>query len=260
MEKAENNNDNHILKKPDNFAQFECRYIIKGTITNISQLHVGAGGAETEFSIDNPLIRLKIRNTDVPYIPGSSLKGIFRNEIEKYLKAQEKTKETLHFQNVCYVYDNKNSCNTKEIENICLACRIFGNSQIGSHIIVSDAILNMDYFPGVKNKTGIAINRITGATQRGALYDVETLQPGGIFNFELQIININLKENNVITRAIKFLLKELLEGWIYVGGKRSTGLGKIKVEDAKIMEIRPETLHEFSKLQATDLNIFLGEL
>ncbi len=256
MEKIDN--DNHILKKPNNFAQFDSRYIITGVLTNVSQLHVGAGGAETDFSIDNPLIRLKIGNTDVPYIPGSSLKGIFRTEIEKYLKAQEKPEESKQYENVCYVYDSKNRCNTKEIENICLACRIFGNSQISSHIMVSDAILNMDYFPGVKNKPGIAINRITGATQRGAFYDIETLQPGGIFSFELQIININLKESNVITRAIKFLLKELLEGWIYVGGKRSTGLGKIKVEDAKITEIMPETLHDFSQLKAIDLNNFLG--
>ena len=259
MEKAEDYNDNHILKKPDNFAQFDCRYIIKGNITNISQLHVGAGGIEAEFSNDNPLIRLKIGNTDVPYIPGSSLKGIFRTEIEKFLKIQERTHKPEHFQNVCYVYDNKNNCNTKEVENICLVCRIFGNSQVGSHIIVSDAILNMDKFPGVKNKPGIAINRITGAAQRGAVFPVEALQPGGIFSFELQIINIDLKENNIITRAIKFLLKKLLEGWIYVGGKRSTGLGNIKIADAKIIEIRPEDLHEFYNIQAIDLLKFLGD-
>jgi len=249
---------NDIMKKPDNFAKLNCRYIISGTLTNISQLHVGAGTAETEFSIiDNPLIRLKIENDEIPYIPGSSLKGVIRTEVERFLKALEEKKGPT-FEKICYPYDNRSKCNTGNIERICLACRIFGNTQVGSHFIVSDSILKMSNFPGVKIKPGIAINRITGSTQRGALYEIETLQPGGIFDFEFQIININLKANNDIARAIKFVLGELLRGWIQVGGKRSTGLGQIKIIDAKVTEIRPEHL-ETLKFDEYDLKQLLGE-
>ncbi|MEE9378975.1 MAG: CRISPR-associated RAMP protein Csx7 [Candidatus Lokiarchaeia archaeon] len=232
-----------IFKKPDNFDELICRFIIRGTLTNITQLHVGAGGAETEFSIDNPLIRLKIGDKQVPYIPGTSLKGIIRTEIERYLKS-DKDYETFSFEKICYPYINDSDCNTGEIQNICLACRIFGNSQVGSHIIISDAILDTENFafPGVKTKPGNAINRITGAAQSGQLYDIEALQPGGVFNFEIQIINIDLSIDNIITRALKFILKELQEGWIQVGGKRSTGFGQIKIKEAKIIEMRPKHL------------------
>jgi len=99
----------------------------------------------------------------------------------------------------------------------------------------------MEKFPGIKIKPGIAINRITGTAQKGALYQVETLQPGGIFSFEIQIINIDLKEDNKLSKALKYALNLLVKGLLQIGGKRSTGLGKIKIMNAKVKEIRPES-------------------
>ena len=62
----------------------------------------------------------------------------------------------------------------------------------------------------------IAINRITGSTQRGVFFQIETLQPGGLFEFEFEIFNIDLKIDNKKTRAIKFILKELRDGEVQV--------------------------------------------
>lgn len=221
------------------FDKLKCRYIIKGILENITQLHVGTGEAETEFStVDNPLIRISINSKDIPYIPGSTLKGILRTEVEKYFRALGNT--------ICYSYDHHSLCNTGKIEDLCSACQIFGSQQISSHFVISDAILlntEKHPFPGIKIKPGNAINRITGVAQHGALYQVETIQPGGFFEFSFQIENIDLKDNsNELTRGIKFLLTQLLEGWIQVGGKRSSGLGQIKLIEAQVTEIKPENL------------------
>ncbi len=234
----------------DNFDELICRYVIKGNLTNITQLHIGVGRAETEFSIiDNPLIRIYLNEDEIPYIPGSSFKGVLRTEVEKYLRSLGES--------ICFPYNDESSCNDPErdINDICLACRIFGNNRIGSHVIVSDAVLNMEKFPGIKIKPGIAINRITGTAQKGALYQVETLQPGGIFSFEIQIINIDLKEDNKLSKALKYALNLLVKGLLQIGGKRSTGLGKIKIMNAKVKEIRPENLEslEFPEYELKDL-------
>lgn len=241
------------MSNPDDFDKLICRYIIKGTLTNITQLHIGKGGSETEFSVDNPIITVRIKNDEIPYIPGSSLKGILRSEVEKFLKGQG--------EKICVPYDPKSKCNNGEIRDICLACQIFGCQQIGSHFIASDAILKMDHHPGVKIKPGIAINRITGSTQKGAFFQIETLQPGGLFDFEFEIFNIDLKtndKNEKKARAIKFLLKELRDGWIQVGGKKSTGFGRIQFNringklDVKVIEIRSEY---FETLEFPEYNL-----
>jgi len=249
------------MSNPNDFDELICRYIMKGTLRNTTQLHIGTGRSATEFAtVDDPLIRLSIGMDEVPYIPGSSLKGILRTEIEKYLKGLG--------ENICFPYDHKSSCNSGDIKDICLACQIFGCQQIGSHFVVSDAILldTKDYpNPGTKIKPGIAINRVTGSTQRGALFQVETLQPGGVFNFEFQILNIDLKEDSIKKKAIKFALYQLKEGWIQVGGKRSTGLGQIKFNekngklDVTVTEIRPEYLEDL-KFAEKNLEDFLGEI
>jgi CRISPR-associated RAMP protein (TIGR02581 family) len=227
------------MENPANFDQLDCRFIIRGLITNLTQLHIGSGDNLDFGSIENPLIRLNYYGEELPYIPGSTLKGIFRSEIERYFRSlgSEDTE-------ICFPYDFESNCNnTEDLSQICLACKIFGNNQIGSHFIISDALLDTEkYNPGTNIKPGNAIDRITGTARQGALYQLETLQPGAFFKFEFQIQNIDLKEKSLLSNAIKYLLKELREGWIQIGGRRSTGLGQIQIKEANVIEIRPENL------------------
>ncbi|MHA1766093.1 MAG: type III CRISPR-associated RAMP protein Csx7, partial [Promethearchaeota archaeon] len=229
------------MKNPDNFDKLICRFIIKGWLTNLTQLHVGTGRDESQFNvIDNPLIRIKYEDEDLPYIPGSTLKGIFRNEIERYLRSINDKEE------ICYPYD-PNGCNSKKISEICSACKIFGNTQLGSHFLISDAILDKGkgIFSGTIIKPGNAIDRITGTAKSGALYFLETIQPGACFRFEFQIHNIDLKISDKLSNAIKYILRELTAGNLQIGGRRSIGLGKIKILEAEVTEIRPENLENF---------------
>ncbi len=61
--------------------QFEGKLIIQGKITCITGLHIGASDQPYEIGgMDNPVIRDPL--TDMPYIPGSSLKGKIRSLLE----------------------------------------------------------------------------------------------------------------------------------------------------------------------------------
>ena len=112
-----------------------------------SGLHIG--GSQDELTIggaDNPVI--KNPGTRKPYIPGSSLKGKMRAELEKDLGRVSGSKP-------CQCDD-------------CAVCRVFGahtsRSKLGpSRVIVRDGKLREG--GRIENKTENVINRETGAAQ-----------------------------------------------------------------------------------------------
>ena len=118
-----------------------------------SGLHIG--GSQDELVIggsDNPVI--KNPATGQPYIPGSSLKGKMRAELEKQLgKAGGRNGDA--------------PCGCAE--NSCAVCRMFGvhmntKSTLGpSRIIVRDGRLRSG--GQIENKTENVINRQSGAAQ-----------------------------------------------------------------------------------------------
>ena len=116
-----------------------------------SGLHIG--GSQDELTIggaDNPVI--KNPETRRPYIPGSSLKGKMRAELEKETGRVGGRRE-----------DEPCGCGN------CLVCRVFGAhknsaSRLGpSRIIVRDGQLHKGGH--IENKTENVINRQTGAAQ-----------------------------------------------------------------------------------------------
>ena len=117
-----------------------------------SGLHIG--GSQDELKIggsDNPVI--KNPETGKPYIPGSSLKGKMRAELEKKLGKSGRNP------------DNPCGC----AERSCPVCRVFGahmntRSELGpSRIIVRDGRLVRGGH--IENKSENVINRRTGAAQ-----------------------------------------------------------------------------------------------
>ena len=118
-----------------------------------SGLHIG--GSPDELVIggsDNPVIKNPV--TGKPYIPGSSLKGKMRAELEKQLgKAGGRN------------HDLPCGC----AEDSCAVCRLFGahmntRSTLGpSRIIVRDGRLRSG--GQIENKTENVINRQSGAAQ-----------------------------------------------------------------------------------------------
>lgn len=140
---------------PNNdFDKLTSRIEIKGVLTNLTQLHIGTAVkdslGETEGT-DNPLIKIKIGEENVPYIPGSSLKGVFRNFIERIASSAG--------QSVCNPLDHKSACQ-KESDKQCIVCQIFGSQQIASHVYISDALPLPETEYTIHIKPGIAINRM----------------------------------------------------------------------------------------------------
>ena len=209
--------------------------IIKGVINCKTGLHIGGTADKIEIGgMDNPIIRHPI--TNLPYIPGSSIKGKMRSLIEWKLG---------NFKNNGDVHE---WCG----DNGCPVCRVFGTTageaKIGpTRLIVRDAHLTEGQngsrkkledmqrekgLPYAENKTENSINRLTA---RANPRTQERVPAGTQFDFEMVYRIFDLKNNGgktdeqlyseVVEEGIKLIQMDAL------GGSGSRGYGQVEITD-----------------------------
>ncbi len=212
----------------DDFESISVFYEIVGILVNQSPLKIGSGDRNAVGSaIDSPIIRIpmyvdgSIINT--PYIPASSLKGVFRSTAENIAR-------NLGYE-VIDVFNLSSIDKSKEINDTIVG--IFGGPSLSSHIIFFDAYPKDPKKAVSFFKTRTAINRIIGSVQTGALVREELLPPGIEFNLRIRIyIDLeNLEDPRVL--ILRNLLKNFTEQGFFIGGGKSVGYGHVKIKEAK---------------------------
>lgn len=206
---------------------------ITGQIEVLSGLHIGAGNDRIEIGgMDNPIIRNPANN--MPYIPGSSIKGKMRSLLELALDK--------------VVISGGKPCVCGKAN--CPICRVFGTAinrkkdeeatkRGPTRIIIRDAHINeesMNKFKlnMVEEKSENSLNRLTAeATPR----PIERVVPGVEFNFELvyRVFNIENDDGNKDEEFYKstvLLGLSLLEN-DYLGGGGSRGNGRIRFKNLR---------------------------
>lgn len=204
---------------------FKLNYVITGIIKCETGLHIGGASNIDIGGSDNVIIRDPI--TELPYIPGSSLKGKLRSTYELSDK-----------ESVEYLINNRKSVsNTKKVSEL-FGSTANKNSEIKypTRIIVRDAYPNEktielwndsdDVYNGSELKYENNINRVTAkATPR----NIERVPKDSEFNFEI-ILSV-YEDNDYLKDLLQTML--LLED-DYLGGSGSRGFGKIKFRELKI--------------------------
>ena len=210
------------------------RIFINATITALTGLHIGGSAAGMEIGgLDNAVIRNPL--TDQPYIPGSSLRGKMRSQLEKYLG--------LNQNNPIGQQVKIHTCKSQEEYSKCKVCQIFGvpgevDATGPTRLIVRDTTLdpksveelgNLGDFPYTELKWEVAIDRVTSAaTPR----NIERVPAGAKFGPLEMVFSIYDPQD-------KALLKTLLNGMQmveddYLGGGGSRGSGKVRFENIEI--------------------------
>jgi CRISPR-associated protein Csm3 len=230
------------------------KVFFRGNIVLKTGLHIGGSSESMQIGgLDLPVIRDSANN--LPYIPGSSLKGKLRSTLEKFgEREKEGRKEKLAFNRNIGTFRNRlfiHCCEDVKYAIACEVCRIFGSSgddravpkgekaeNFPSVLMVRDALLDerligvSAQYTEVKTETGI-----DRATMAANPRKVERVLPDNKFNFEMvytvEVLGLaekssldfpedNLKKdlNNILT------CMELIqtEG---IGGYVSRGYGKI---------------------------------
>ncbi len=208
----------------------------------LSPLRIGAGKAKKPTSpIDLQVLTIKINEAEVPFIPGSSLKGVFRSSSEFIARssgikgicmAGEGCREKNDNNNKLQMLMRSNELDelVEHLKKYCLICKMYGSSSYASHIFFGDAYPPWETLPERGVKTGIAINRRSGTVRRGALYTVEFVTPGSVFNGFVEFRNIP----NYGMGLFSVILDQINSGFLKIGGFKSRGFGRVKVDAASL--------------------------
>ena len=207
--------------------QLVGRIFLDFEIETVTGLHIGGSpGTLAIGNVDNPVIRNPF--TGQPYVPGSSLRGKMRSQLEKKLGKR---------QNQSIGRDvNIHICkNAADYQN-CEVCRTFGtpaeNFTEATRLIVRDAALTeaseerlasmRTDLPYTEVKWEAAIDRVTSAaTPR----QQERVPAGAIFRGSLSFNLYNEADAHLFDHIIDALL--LVEE-DYLGGQGSRGSGQVK--------------------------------
>lgn len=220
------------------------RVMFKGILEAKSPLRIGAEKKDRlESTVDLAVLRY---SSGEPYIPGSSLKGVFRSTGERIAKLKgvetctglnnqtcpekyevngvvlikwlkKKREEVRHGGDYLAIYD---LILNNLFEKTCINCKLFGAPSVLGMVRFFDAS-PIKYSIGVR--TGIAIDRTTGATAKR--YEVEYVEPGSVFSFIVSGMNLP----NYAVGYLASIIDEINSGAVRIGGFKSRGFGRVEI-------------------------------
>ncbi len=211
-----------------NFDRFEILYIVNGVIRNLSILHVGASSAEKLGEIDNPVLRVNIiregKVMSVPVIPGSTLKGVFRSYFERVARSLG--------EHVCDIFSEKSE---EELNKPCIACRVFGNQKLASHVYFFDVLpIEISNFSLYTTRSGVSIDRFFGASRAKYLRKDEYVVPGIDWSFEMRVFNLDLDSDMREASIFREVLKIFVDTGLQFGGRKSIGSGLFRFVNGNV--------------------------
>ncbi len=233
--------------------KLQKKIFIRGKILAETGLHIG--GTNTQMGIGGP-DNLVIRNplTQLPMIPGSSLKGKMRSLLELVYGKYAEDGGVGSYEEITGLFGT--SADKKDLKSH------------ASRLIVRDAELSNPDNPNWDNtdmlyseaKTEVVINRLTSAATPRIF---ERVPAGAEFAFEM-VVNV-VAEDNQAQQEEEKLIKLLAEGMEllqddYLGGNGSRGYGKIKfvVEELKQKEYKGDKVEESNYSNEKVFNKFIN--
>jgi len=209
--------------------------IVTGYIVLKSGLHIGGSKDTLQIGgIDSPVIKNPL--TNLPYIPGSSLKGKVRFLLEHYMNLVTNgdipvcgKDNKIYRTAVVFGHLKHNVQETKPTRVIFSDSNIVGivgrDGEIDKSVVLDETV---EY---TEAKTEVNINRITG-TQGGGLRTIERVSAGVVF--DLNIILKTYDEDadkgdlELILKGLKLLSNDAL------GGSGSRGSGRIEFRNLRV--------------------------
>jgi CRISPR-associated RAMP protein (TIGR02581 family) len=230
-----------MLKKMVSEAHFTLR------ITTEGPLLIKSGRATVSGPDMTPVLTFRNGRQEV-FIPGSSLKGMFRSHIEKIVcslkphvvcypfsgnedKEADLEQRRKDYRDSCGELFNNNERAKRQQGNVdnaefiyansCPACRLFGSTSFIGRIAIDDAYLVSKEIK--EQRDGIGIDRLTGGASHGAKFELEVVSAGVTFETDIHLRNFEIWQLGMLFAVIQ----DLQDGLIRIGSGRSRGMGKI---------------------------------
>lgn len=172
---------------------------------------------------DMQFVRTMTGNGETIYIPGSSLKGVFRGFTERVLRTLNEDWACDPFSDsACGRRLAEEDDTAKVYRNSCYACKLYGNTRLRGRIAFADA------FPEGEVKTetryGVAISRLTNAVAHGP-FEMEIVVSGS-FKGNLVLQNFEVWQLGLLALTIK----AVNEGFVKIGFGKNRGFGEVELK------------------------------
>ncbi len=187
-----------------------ARWVVRGTLTLETALHLGGEGTER---VDMPVLRDP--RDGRPLLPGTTFAGALRSALADRLAGYGKAEP-------------------KEVATLFGGAR--GDDEgHQSPLIVFDALGKLPGEHGIEVRDGVAVSPATGVAEDRKKYDYEVLPAGATFEVRLDLVlpaaPIGPGEDRPLEQALLQCLAAALDAFTHgengFGAKRSRGLGRV---------------------------------
>jgi len=201
------------------------------SLSPTTPLLVKAGGLSPDPSLpDMQFVRtLGAATGETLYIPGPSLKGVFRAYIEKILRTVQGNPP----EGACDPFDASCAQRLEEEEEpatlykrSCRACRCFGNTRLKGRITFRDAYPAGEVITEIRH--GVAISRLSQAVAVGP-FDME-VAVAGMFRTHIYMENFEAWQLGLLALTIR----DLNAGLVKIGFGKNRGFGEVAVHVEEI--------------------------
>lgn len=257
--------------RTNDFARFQGRLTIHGTLELLTPLRIGAGGSDDMGTADISVVKDAL---GYPYIPGSSFKGALRSQLESLLRTIDEDLACLCVTTTDYDDDppgSQSHCpttlrndalkariaylrgqdanpstedgrylDTIYLEETCAICRVFGSNGLAAKALIPDFRLEADdlgedgqWFGTYQIRHGVSIDRDTETAADGRLYTTEAVPAGTRFHCEIIIENGSDADQGLVLLGLRAFEKNLAT----LGGGVSRGLGQVQLTITDCQEI-----------------------
>lgn len=245
-----------MLKKLVNEAYCTLR------ITTTGPLLVKSGHASISGPDMTPVLTWRNGKQEV-FLPGSSLKGVFRSHLEKIVcslkprvvcypfegnedRQADVNQRQQYYRDSCGGMFNQYARRSEENRRLleertdlvyaasCPTCRLFGSTGFIGRLAISDAYLDPASNELKEQRDGVGIDRLTGGASHGAKFELEVVSSGVVFETDIHLRNFEIWQLGMLFVVLQDMEDELVR----IGSGRSRGLGKVT---AAIKEQSSET-------------------
>ncbi|GIW08081.1 MAG: hypothetical protein KatS3mg060_2886 [Dehalococcoidia bacterium] len=199
----------------------EARFAL--TLTTTGPLLIRSGQARLGNSDMVPVQTFRDGDWQV-YVPGSSLKGAVRSHAERLLRS-------IRADAACDPFDGSSVCRSRSespdaatiYESLCCACRLFGSLTYAGRVAIGDCYLPRGARVRLERRNGVGIDRLTGGSSTGALFDLEAVPSGVSFEGSVRLRNFEAWQ----LALLLLVFEDLAQGFVPLGGGRSRGYGAV---------------------------------
>ena len=180
-------------------------------------------------------------------IPGASIKGVVRSQVEALLRAVDEgwAGDPFERPESSAETDGNAALKAQEVRDQIErsadeASRIFGRQSLASHVRFADAYPVDGVEIAVEVRDGVGIDRDLGRVSGARKYDYEVVAAGSRFAFELTMDGLEACQEGAVVAGLRLLD----DGFARLGGFKSRGLGRVRLVDLQVSHLKGPMLEK----------------